>query len=67
VLLGSTTTNSATCYSEFVTNSMGFSIDQIMAGWYGTASIEAMAIGRPVICFIRESYRAPLKTCPKCE
>lgn len=31
-------------------------IDQIVSGWYGTASIEAMAIGRPVICSIRESY-----------
>jgi glycosyltransferase involved in cell wall biosynthesis len=31
-------------------------IDQILAGWYGTASIEAMALGRPTICFIRESY-----------
>lgn len=31
-------------------------IDQILAGWYGTASIEAMAIGRPVICFMRDSY-----------
>jgi glycosyltransferase involved in cell wall biosynthesis len=33
-----------------------FFIDQIMAGWYGTASIEAMALGRPVICSIRQSY-----------
>lgn len=31
-------------------------IDQIMGGWYGTAAIEAMALGRPVICSIRESY-----------
>ena len=31
-------------------------IDQILGGWYGTAAIEAMAIGRPTICFIRESY-----------
>lgn len=31
-------------------------IDQIVAGWYGTASIEAMAIGRPVICSIRKEY-----------
>lgn len=31
-------------------------IDQVLGGWYGTASIEAMAIGRPTICFIRESY-----------
>jgi glycosyltransferase involved in cell wall biosynthesis len=31
-------------------------IDQIMAGWYGTASVEAMALGRPVIAFIRSEY-----------
>jgi glycosyltransferase involved in cell wall biosynthesis len=31
-------------------------VDQILGGWYGTASIEAMAIGRPTVCFIRESY-----------
>ncbi|MFN3952772.1 MAG: glycosyltransferase [Thermaurantimonas sp.] len=31
-------------------------IDQIISGWYGTASIEAMAIGRPTICFLREEY-----------
>jgi glycosyltransferase involved in cell wall biosynthesis len=27
-----------------------------MGGWYGTASIEAMAIGRPVVCSIRSEY-----------
>jgi hypothetical protein len=31
-------------------------IDQIMGGWYGTATIEAMAIGRPVVVSIREEY-----------
>ena len=31
-------------------------IDQILAGWYGTAAIEAMSLGRPTICFLRESY-----------
>lgn len=31
-------------------------IDQINSGWYGAAAIEAMAIGRPVICSIRKSY-----------
>ena len=31
-------------------------VDQIVAGWYGTASIEAMAIGRVTVCFLRESY-----------
>lgn len=33
-------------------------IDQILGGWYGTASVEAMAIGRPTVCFLRESYFA---------
>ncbi len=31
-------------------------IDQVAGGWYGTASIEAMACAKPVICFYRESY-----------
>lgn len=31
-------------------------IDQIVAGWYGTASIEAMAVGRPVVVFVRPTY-----------
>lgn len=31
-------------------------IDQIMAGWYGTATIEAMSIGRPVIVSLRREY-----------
>jgi glycosyltransferase involved in cell wall biosynthesis len=31
-------------------------IDQILSGWYGTAAIEAMATGRPVVCFLREEY-----------
>lgn len=32
-------------------------IDQILAGWYGTASIEAMSRGCPTICFLRKEYR----------
>ncbi|WP_290592530.1 hypothetical protein [Arenimonas sp. SCN 70-307] len=31
-------------------------IDQIVAGWYGTASIEALAMGRPTVVSIRDSY-----------
>lgn len=31
-------------------------IDQIMSGWYGTASIEAMAYGKPVISSLRSDY-----------
>jgi glycosyltransferase involved in cell wall biosynthesis len=29
-------------------------IDQLMLGWYGTVAVEAMAIGRPVMAYIRE-------------
>lgn len=31
-------------------------IDQITYGWYGTAAIEAMALGRPTLCFIDNLY-----------
>lgn len=31
-------------------------IEQLLGGWYGTSAIEAMATGRPVICFLREEY-----------
>lgn len=31
-------------------------IDQILAGWYGTAAIEAMALSKPVVAFLRENY-----------
>lgn len=31
-------------------------IDQVLGGWYGTAAVEAMALGRPTLCFIREEY-----------
>lgn len=31
-------------------------IDQLLIGWYGTASIEAMAKGCPTVCFLRDSY-----------
>lgn len=30
-------------------------IDQLLAGWYGGLATECMAMGKPVICYIRES------------
>ena len=30
-------------------------IDQLLAGWYGGLAVEAMALGKPVICYLRES------------
>ncbi len=29
-------------------------VDQLRLGWYGGFAVEAMALGRPVLCFIRE-------------
>lgn len=33
-----------------------FVIDQIKIGWYGMVSLECMAIGTPVLCYISPSY-----------
>lgn len=35
--------------------SADIAIDQILAGWYGGVSVELMAIGKPVMCYLRES------------
>ena len=37
-------------------------IDQLLAGWYGGLAVELMALGKPVICYIRED---DLKYIPK--
>lgn len=33
-------------------------IDQLLAGWYGGFAVEAMALGKPVICYLREADMA---------
>jgi glycosyltransferase involved in cell wall biosynthesis len=33
-------------------------VDQLMLGWYGTVAVEAMALGRPVLSYIREDEPA---------
>ena len=30
-------------------------VDQLLAGWYGGLAVELMALGKPVVCYIRES------------
>jgi glycosyltransferase involved in cell wall biosynthesis len=30
-------------------------VDQLLAGWYGGLAVEAMALGKPVVAYIRES------------
>jgi glycosyltransferase involved in cell wall biosynthesis len=29
-------------------------IDQLLVGWYGAVAVEAMALGKPVVCYVRE-------------
>jgi len=29
-------------------------VDQLLTGWYGSVAVEIMALGKPVICYIRE-------------
>jgi glycosyltransferase involved in cell wall biosynthesis len=29
-------------------------VDQLLCGWYGGLAVEAMALGKPVVCYIRE-------------
>jgi glycosyltransferase involved in cell wall biosynthesis len=29
-------------------------VDQLLLGWYGGIAVEAMALGKPVVCYIRE-------------
>lgn len=33
-------------------------IDQLLVGWYGVLSLEAWALGKPVICYIREDLES---------
>ena len=39
-------------------------IDQIIYGWHGTISAEAMALGTPVLCYIREDLEKYAKELP---
>ena len=31
-------------------------IDQLIYGWWGSTGVETMALGKPVICYLRESW-----------
>jgi len=43
-------------HSEIITSikNADILIDQMVAGWYGLISIEAMALGKTVVCYIRD-------------
>ena len=39
-------------------------VDQLFMGWYGMVAVEAMALGKPVLCFIRDDFESRLRDCP---
>ncbi|MFC1878382.1 hypothetical protein ACFLZW_00575 [Chloroflexota bacterium] len=39
-------------------------IDQLLYGWYGKVSVELMALGRPVICYIDKQWLGPYPSLP---
>jgi glycosyl transferase family 1 len=39
-------------------------VDQLFMGWYGMVAVEAMALGKPVLCFIRDDFEPRLSDCP---
>jgi len=47
-------------YGEVIEHMISCDIvaDQFISGWYGSTSLEAMALGRPVLCYLREGINA---------
>jgi glycosyltransferase involved in cell wall biosynthesis len=39
-------------------------VDQLFMGWYGMVAVEAMAMAKPALCFIREDFEPRLDRCP---
>jgi len=39
-------------------------VDQVFMGWYGMVAVEAMAMGKPVLCHIRPDFEPRLRDCP---
>lgn len=39
-------------------------VDQLFMGWYGMVGVEAMALGKPMLCFIRDDFEPRLRDCP---
>ena len=39
-------------------------VDQLFMGWYGMVAVEAMALAKPVLCFIRPDFESRLEGCP---
>ena len=39
-------------------------VDQLFMGWYGMVAVEAMALGKPVLCYVRPDFEDRLERCP---
>jgi glycosyltransferase involved in cell wall biosynthesis len=39
-------------------------VDQVLYGWYGKVSIEAMALGKPAVCYIDPEWLSHRPDCP---
>lgn len=39
-------------------------IDQLLSGWYGKVSVELMAMGKPVLCFIADKFKGVYNDLP---
>jgi glycosyltransferase involved in cell wall biosynthesis len=39
-------------------------VDQVHMGWYGMVTVEAMAMARPALCYIRPDFEPRMKDCP---
>lgn len=39
-------------------------VDQLFMGWYGMVAVEAMALAKPVLCYVRPDFEARLHDCP---
>jgi glycosyltransferase involved in cell wall biosynthesis len=42
-------------------------VDQLLAGWYGGVAVEAMALGKPAVCYLRENDLGFLGTAMRLE
>src|SRR4030095_1464497 len=38
--------------------------DQVFMGWYGMVAVEAMALAKPVLCFVRPDFEPRLANAP---
>lgn len=36
-------------------------VDQLIYGWWGSTSLEAMALGKPVVCYLRPSWKSSFR------